>query len=106
MDNDIIYRTPAEKDLKKAVQEALASKAQYEQAISMISEIVWRYDVNALGEHISSYISPVTDKMLGLPAGTIGDNFEKYLSFVHPDDLLAVQALLQAMQSQVVYAHY
>ncbi len=100
MDNDIICRTPAEKDLQKALQEALASKAQYEQAISMISEIVWRYDVNAQGEHISSYISPVADWILDLPAGTIGDNFKRYLSFVHPDDLPAVQALLQAMQSR------
>ncbi|MDD2835358.1 MAG: PAS domain S-box protein, partial [Methanothrix sp.] len=100
MDNDITYCTPAEKDLQKALHEALASKTQYEQAISMISEIVWRYDVNAHGEHISSYISPVADRMLDLPAGTIGDSFKKYLSFIHPDDLPAVQVLLEAMQSR------
>ncbi|MDD2754252.1 MAG: PAS domain S-box protein [Methanothrix sp.] len=100
MDNNITYRTPAEKELQKALQDALASKAQYEQAISMISEIVWRYNVNVHGEHTSSYISPVADRMLGLPAGTIGDSLEKYLSFIHPDDLPAVQALLQAMQSR------
>ena len=60
----------------------------------MISDIVWRYDVNAKGEHIGSYISPVADRMLGLPDGTIGNSFEKYFSYVHPDDLPAVQEIL------------
>jgi len=100
MDNDSTYCTPAENELQKALREALASKAQYEQAISTISEIAWRYDVNAQGEYISSNISPVADRILGLPAGTIGDSFEKYLSFIHPDDLPSVQALLEAMQSR------
>ena len=67
----------------------------------MISEIVWRYDVNAQGEYIDSYISPVADRILGLPAGTIGDSFEKYLSFIHPDDLSAVQrTLFEVMQAR------
>jgi PAS domain S-box-containing protein len=100
MDNDIAYRTPAENELQKALQAAQASKAQYDQAVSMISEIVWRFDVNAQGEKIDLYISPVADRMLGLPAGTIGDSFEKYLSVIHPDDLSAVQrTLFEVMQS-------
>ena len=60
----------------------------------MISDIVWSYDVNTKGEHVGSYISPVADRMLGLPVGTIGDNFEKYFSDVHPDDFPAVQETL------------
>ncbi|MDQ1262118.1 MAG: Hybrid sensory histidine kinase BarA, partial [Euryarchaeota archaeon] len=97
MDKDITYSTPAEKELQKALQ---ASKAQYEQAVSMISEIIWRYDVNAQGERIGTYISPVADRMLGLPAGTIGDSFEKYLSHIHPDNLQAVQkTLFEVMQA-------
>jgi len=32
--------------------------------------------------------------MLGLPVGTIGDSFEKYFSYVHPDDLPLVQETL------------
>ncbi len=60
----------------------------------MISDIVWRYDVNAKGKHVGSYISPVADRMLGLPDGTIGDSFERYFSYVHPDDLPAVQEIL------------
>jgi len=94
MGNDIIDGMRTEEELRKALQVAQARNAQYEQAVSMISDIVWRYDVNAKGEHVDSYISPVADRMLGLPAGTIGDSFEKYFSYVHPDDLPVVQKIL------------
>jgi PAS domain S-box-containing protein len=91
MGDDIIDRTSAEEKLQKALQAAQASNAQYEQAVSMISDIVWRYDVDAKRKHIGSYISPVADRMLGLPDGTIGDSFKRYFSYVHSDDLPAVQ---------------
>lgn len=83
-----------EEQLRKALQAAQASNAQYEQAVSMISDIVWRYDVNAKRKHVGSYISPVADRMLGLPEGTIGDSFEKYFSYIHPDDLPVMQKIL------------
>ncbi len=94
MGNNLIDRTPAEEELRKALQAAQARNALYEQAVSMISDIVWRYDVNAKGKHVGSYISPVADRMLGLPEGTIGDSLEKYISYVHPDDLPAMQETL------------
>jgi len=94
MNNDIIDGMRTEEELQKALQAAQARNAQYEQAVSMISDIVWRYDVNTKGEQVGSYISPVADRMLGLPAGTIGDSFEKYFSYVHPDDLPVVQKML------------
>jgi len=94
MGNDIIDRLQTEDELLKALQAAQARIAQYEQAVSMISDIVWRYDVNTKGDHVGSYISPVADRMLGLPTGTIGDSFEKYFSYVHPDDLPVMQKML------------
>jgi len=94
MGNDIIDGMRREEELQKALQAAQARNAQYEQAVSMISDIIWRYDINTKGEHVGSYISPVADRMLGLPAGTIGDSFEKYFSYVHPDDLPVVQKML------------
>jgi PAS domain S-box-containing protein len=84
MGNDITEGTHAKED----------NKTWYEQAILMISDIVWRYDVNSKGEPVGSHISPVADRMLGLPIGTIGDSFDKYLSYVHPDDLPVVQKIL------------
>ena len=94
MGNEIIDGTQTEEELRRALQAAQARNAQYEQAVSMISDIVWRFDVNIKGEHVGSYISPVADRMLGLPAGTIGDSFEKYFTYVHPDDLPVVQKIL------------
>ncbi|MGD0954784.1 MAG: PAS domain-containing protein, partial [Methanotrichaceae archaeon] len=93
MGNDMPH-SQTEEQLRKALQAAQASNAQYEQAVSMISDILWRYDVNTKGEYVGSYISSVADRMLGLPVGTIGDSFEKYFSYVHPDDLPLVQETL------------
>jgi len=94
MGNDLIDRTQTEEELPKALQAAQARIAQYEQAVSMISDIVWRYDVNAKRKHVGSYISTAANRMLGLPEGTIGDSFEKYFSYIHPDDLPAVKEIL------------
>jgi len=100
MGNEITDCTPAEKELREALQAAQARNAQYENAISMISEIVWRYDVNSKGEHVGAYLSPVADRMLGLPGGTIGNSFDKYLSYIHHDDLSAVRdALFDLIQT-------
>ena len=82
------------KSCRKPCVPQTTSNVQYEQAISMISDIIWRYDLMVNGEPVSTYISPVADRMLGLPAGTIGNSFEKYFSYVHPDDLPVVQGIL------------
>jgi len=84
----------AEEILREAKHALEESKAQYELMVSMISDIVWHYEVNTIGEHVGSYISPVADKMLGLPDGTIGNSFDKYFSYVHPDDLPTFQVIL------------
>jgi len=94
MGNDITDSTQAEKDLREAKQAVQDSQAQYEQVVSMISDIVWRYDVNDQGEHVGAYISPVADRMLGLPDGTIQNSFDRYFSYVHPHDLPVVQEIL------------
>jgi len=90
----ITERKQAEEALRKAKLAADESQAQYEQVVSMISDIVWRYDVDDQGQYVASYISPVADRMLGLPVGTIGNSFDKFFSYVHLDDLLAVQKVL------------
>jgi len=94
MGDDITDHVRAEEALREAKQAAEASKAQYEQVVSMLSDIVWRYDVDAQAQHLGSYISPVADRMLGLPDDTIGNSFDKYLSYVRSDDLPTVQEML------------
>jgi PAS domain S-box-containing protein len=77
---------------RKQAEELLAqSHAQYEQVISNISDVIWRYEVDAQGRFVSSYISPVVDRLLGLSDGTINNSFEKYFSYVHPDDISGMQ---------------
>jgi len=91
MRDDIPDRTRSEEALGKAKQAAEDEEAQCEQIVSMISDIVWRYDVNARGVHTGSYISSAADRMLGLPKGTIGNSFERFCSYIHPDDLLMMR---------------
>ncbi|MBI9086494.1 MAG: PAS domain S-box protein [Desulfobacterales bacterium] len=80
---------------RKRFEDALQeSKTRYEEVMSMISDIVWRYEVDDQGQFIGSYISPVADRLLGLPPGTIGNSFDKYFSYVHPEDLPGIQESL------------
>ena len=83
-------------DAEAARQAAEASRAQYEQVVSMISDIVWRYEVDDRGQVVDCYISPVGDRLLGLPAGTIGNDMERYFSYVDPEDLPTVQQALSS----------
>ncbi|MCE5267196.1 MAG: PAS domain S-box protein [Planctomycetaceae bacterium] len=91
---DITARKQAEVFLQHAKEAAEASRSQYEQVVSMISDVVWRYEVDDRGQFVASYISPVADRLLGVPAGTIGHNFDKYFSCVYPEDLPVVQEAL------------
>ncbi|MFZ5568983.1 MAG: PAS domain S-box protein [Thermodesulfobacteriota bacterium] len=73
---------------QKRAEEALRnSKEQYDKLVANISDVVWRYEVDTQGKFVGSYISPVADRLLNLPQGSIGNSFEKYFSHVHPDDL-------------------
>ena len=91
---DITEQKHAEESLQAAKYDAEASQAQYEQTVAMISDIVWRVEVDGQGQLVSNYISPVADRLLGLPAGTIGNSLEKFYSCVHPDELPTLQETL------------
>ena len=93
--SDISGRKQAEVALREAKLVADQSRARYEQAVSMISDVVWRHDIDAEGEYIGSYISPVADRMLGLPDGTIRKQLRTNFSRMFIlDDLPAVQKAL------------
>ncbi|MGA2068956.1 MAG: PAS domain-containing protein [Thermoguttaceae bacterium] len=84
----------AEEAIEAAKHAAEASQAEYAQTVAMISDIVWRCELDGRGRLVNSYISPVADRLLGLPAGTIGNSMEKFFSYVHPEELPAVQETL------------
>ena len=50
--SDITGRKQAEVALLEAKIAAEESRAQYEQVVSMISDIVWRYDVDLQGQFV------------------------------------------------------
>jgi len=78
-------RTQVKESFLDAERAADDRKSHYEQVVLMISDILWRYDLGLNGEHVDSYISPVADRMLNLPDGTIKDSFDKFFSHVHPE---------------------
>ncbi len=94
--SDVTERKRAEEALLASERAAEAERAWYEQVISMISDIIWRYEVDAQSRFVDSYISPVADRLLGFPAGFIGDSFDTFFSHVHPDDLPDVREVLSS----------
>ncbi len=79
---------------ERRIKQRREQKPKFKQVVSMTYEILWRYDVDSQKLNIDSYISPVADKMLGLPEDTIRNSFQRYFSYVHPDDLPAMQEIL------------
>jgi len=75
-------------------QDKFEVERKYEQVVSMISDVAWRYEVDGRGRFFSSYISPAADQLLGLPEGTIGNCFEKFMSYVHAEQKAAVNEML------------
>ncbi len=80
----------AESERQQVEEERRESEANYEEVLSMISDIVWRYEIDGQGQFITSYISQAADRLLGLPTGIIGNSFETYFSYLHPEDLPGV----------------
>ncbi len=77
---------------RKLVEEQLRENEEHHaKVISNINDVLWEYEVDSAGNFVRSYISPVADRMLGLPQGTIGQKFENSLKFTHPDDIKKVQ---------------
>jgi len=77
-------RTQVKESFLDAERAADDRKSHYEQVVLMISDILWRYDLGLNGEHVDSYISPVADRMLNLPDGTIKDSFDKFFPMFIP----------------------
>ncbi len=82
---------------KSTVQALRESELKYSQAISMISDIIWQYETDSEGNFYSSYISPVADRILGLPEGTIGNSFEKYLRYTDKEDYSRIGDIFKSL---------
>ncbi len=82
-------------ELKKVERALRESEFNYRHVINSIPNIVWKCDFDEKGNYTNTYISPVADKFLGLPPGTIGNNWEKYFSHTHPEDIERVLSTLK-----------
>jgi len=82
-------------EARAALDALRAGEARHKQVISMISDIVWRYEVDSHGHFVESFMSPVADRLLGLPEGSVNNDFEVYFAHLHPDDFLRVEEAFQ-----------
>ncbi len=72
---------------------------QIQLLISNVPDVLWYIDIDCQGNYIDSYISPVADRMLGLPERSIHSSFENYFNRVHPQDLEALKQFLLQFRS-------
>ncbi len=71
---------------KKMEDELRVREEMYTETVAGIDDAMWRYEISKERKVVESYISPAAERMLGLPEGTIGHNFETYSSYVYADD--------------------
>jgi hypothetical protein len=80
----------SKEQLIRELQEFRNKKEEnYRQVVSSISSIIWKADVDN-SELTNTYISPVADIILGTESGTINNEWETFLSYIHPDDASAL----------------
>ncbi len=71
---------------RKRAEEALKlSNENFQQVVSNITTVVWKADIGNKGVFENTYISPVADELLDLPAGTLQNDWDKYFRYIKPE---------------------
>ena len=96
---DYILSTVKDITVQKRAEAALREQNErYLEAVSSISAVIWSANVND-DLHIKDLmLTVVADRILGVPDGTLSGNWEKFLSYVHPDD---VEHLLRSQRHSI-----
>ena len=76
---------------KKAEELILEKEKEFEDVVNSLNAITWKATFDKEGNLLTSYISNTVDKVLGIPSGTIGSDWELFFAHIHPDDLPKVQ---------------
>ena len=78
------------KDITKELQleqELKSINLNYNEVVSHITTAVWRVNVTKNNSFENIYISPVMDELLGLPEGSIKNNWEKLFFYIQSDQI-------------------
>jgi PAS domain S-box-containing protein len=82
---------------RKSTESRLLSKEEdYRKVINSIDTIIWKTEVDREGNFINPYVSAPADKILGFPGDSIGTNWYKYFSSIHPEDRNILLSLLNS----------
>ena len=65
----------------------LQKEKEYGEVINSLDAIIWKATFDKEGNVLTSYISKPVDKVLGLPDGTIGNDWDRFFAHIHPEDL-------------------
>ena len=77
---DISNRKSADDALRK-------SEEWYRNLVLIFSHIIWTYEVDEKRQVVANYGAPLAERLLGLPSGTMPNNFDEYLSYIYFEDL-------------------
>ncbi len=83
-----------EKEIKINEERLQKSYEKIEEITQAITDILWSYRANYKGDVIETSITGQVDRFLQLSPGTIGDDFDKFFSYVHPEDIKGVLGTL------------
>ena len=94
---DITEIKKLEEAVKSKNAELEASYRRISEITDSISDVLWSYRIDNKGQLIKESITRQADELLGLPQGTIGDSFEKFFSYIHPEDHVYVMNQFQIL---------
>src|SRR5947209_4213239 len=81
---DVRERHEAEGRLKKA-------ETELRRVLASVSDCVWSAEIDAAGQWVYRYYSPVVEKITGRPPEYYLPGLKRWLSIIHPEDRLRVE---------------
>ncbi len=83
-------------DVQKFYEKITAWQMQVDEMFQQIPTVLWRATYNNDFTFNDSYISEYANDLLGLPKGTIGNDWDKYMSYVLPEYLPVMEEKIKS----------
>jgi len=99
----LVFRDVTEEYRRR--EELRESHARYQRVVANVSDVIWSCEIDPRGQLVGSFISPVADRLLDLPPGTIGNDLDLVFRYVHPEDRPRVQQQLATAYQWVGKKH-